>query len=364
MKLLAFLVVVVMGFCCMAYSICFGKIHHTLDYDNEKHIGRCFLISVIGCLASVGFVFLPVTVWPLVVIALLVMLFTNQTTALIASALCSAITVMASGQSVLVFFLYFCGCIVTVLVFYGIDESVNLAVPFLIQMVTMFLVETTFICLSKGKNVMFSDFIMPVVNLLLFVLLEIIVIKLFCSLVLFKDRDRYLVINDTEFPLFKECREKNKDVYMHAVHTGYLSEKIGNALQIDSPMIKTAAYYFRIGEAFQGEEITTEYYKKLCMDNRFPKEASELILSLVKNRNQFSTREEAVVGMADAMITAVTYLFKRDASFSPNYEEVVQQIFSLKDEQKAFDNCCITKKELKTIKEILLKETLYYDFLR
>ncbi len=363
MKLIAFLIVLIIGIASCMYSVFFGKIHHVLDYDNEKHIGRFSIFFFVFLAVSVLLAFLPVTIWPLPVMALCIALFSNQVTGILAAGIFTTVSTMASGQSVYVFALYLSACVVTILIFHGIDESVKLGLPIFIDLSAIAVIELTFLFLTCGTNFVKDYVILAIVNIALCGLLEIIVLKVFCTAVIFRDRDRYLLINDTEFPVMKEAKEAKKEVYMHAVHTAYLSDKLAEELNINTPKIKTASYYAWIGEAFS-ENPDDAYYEALCKEHAFPKEATELLMELRHGDKKLYSKEACVVMMADAMISSVIYMFKRDKELKPDYESVVKRLITQKIEDHILDECDISIKDLNMIQKTLLKETLYYDFLR
>ena len=233
----------------------------------------------------------------------------------------------------------------------------------------MVLVECTYLFLYYGKNLTKEAFFLPILNLIVCLLLEYIVLKVFCATVLFKDRERYLVINDTEFELLKLCKQENKPIYMHAVHTAYLSEKLAAAIEMESPKIKTAAYYMHIEAGIEknptvDEEKKKDYYETLCEKYQFPEDAQKLLLECISKHGPCRTIEAALVQIADTMITTLMYLFERDAKLTLDYPKIVKELIKKKTEEHLFDECPITIAQLKTIENTLLKETLYYDFLR
>lgn len=363
MKFIAFLIVVIFGICCTFYSFFYGKIHHKLDYDNEKHFVRFLLFFLLFLCVSIGLAFVPVTIWPIPVMAVCIMLFSNQVTGILCAGLFTTISVMASGQSVYTFALYFLVSIVTVLVFYGIDESVKMGFPLFISLSAIAVVEMTFLFLSGGTTVSLDFLSLAIANLVLCGLLLVIVLKVFYTSVIFKDRDYFLSINDTEYPVMKQAKEKNKDVYMHAVHTAYLCDKLATALDIQAPEIKTAAYYHRIGEAFM-EHPEEAYYEKLCEENKFPPAATALVLECSKTSGEVHSLESCIVSIADAMISSIVYMFHRDPDLKPDYETIIQRLINQKIEQGMFLTADVTYRQVSIIQKTLLKETLYYDFLR
>lgn len=364
MKIIAFSIIILIAFLCLVYSIAYSKVRHLLDYDNEKHIGRLIVCIVICLAVSVALVFLPPTVWPIPVMVLLVTLFSNQMTGLVAGTVFTMISVLASGQSVMVFGLYFSICLVTVLLFQGIDEEVRLVLPMVMDLLGLLVIETVMVGLSKTTYLTLNDFIFPLINIVICLLLETLILSVFCNNVIFEDREIYLTLNDTEFSVLKECRQVKKEVYMHAVHTAYLTEKIAEEMGIFSPCMKTAAYYFRIGEQTLETKKDPDYYRKLCKENRFPKEATELILQCVENQGRYLTKQEAVVCLADGLINRISELLQERKGETLSYETIIAEFMEEKEHSSAFDECEITKKEIRMIKKTMVKESLYYDFLR
>lgn len=358
MKLLAFFVVLIMGIFSVFFSLLFGKTKHTLDYDNEKHLNRFIFTFFLFLLVSVGLAFLPVHIWPLPVMVLCMMLFSNQMTGLVTAALFTTVSTMAAGKSMYEFALYFSVCLITVLVFHGLDESVKFGLPIFINISSIAVIEAAFLFLANGKNLRTDSTILAIVNLFICAILEVIVLKIFCTTVLFKDRDRFLIINDTEFALMKELKETDKAGYMQAIHTAYLSDKISNALHITSPEIKTASYYFRMLSS-KGKDID-----KLCDEHRFPLAAKKILQELCDKKSPVQSKEAGIVLLADGMILAVNEELKKSKEHSPDYEKLVDALITDKKKTGILEQCNLTIRELHEIENTLLKETLYYDFLR
>ena len=67
---------------------------------------------------------------------------------------------------------------------------------------------------------------------------------------------------------------------------------------------------------------------------------------------------------SDAIISAVLFLFSKEPSGKPDYEQVVGLVFEKKQAIGALNDSRITLHELSVMKQIFIREKLYYDLLR
>ena len=74
--------------------------------------------------------------------------------------------------------------------------------------------------------------------------------------------------------------------------------------------------------------------------------------------------EVAVVHMADAVVSAIMYLFEQDADAKVSYEQVINSIFDRKIKMGLFNECNITFTQFQQMRNLFVEEKLYYDFLR
>ena len=75
-------------------------------------------------------------------------------------------------------------------------------------------------------------------------------------------------------------------------------------------------------------------------------------------------KEETIVYFADAVISAVMYLIKKNPETELNYDKIVHAIFQKKLESNCLKNCSLTLEEVYLLETMFVKEKLYYDFLR
>jgi hypothetical protein len=108
------------------------------------------------------------------------------------------------------------------------------------------LCETANVVLPANARLNAELFVIPTANVIISCLLLVGILKLFSGMVIYKYRLKYLELNDNESPVFLEFKEKNKEEYMHMIHTTYFCERIALRLSFDVDALKCAGYYHKL----------------------------------------------------------------------------------------------------------------------
>lgn len=351
------------GVGCIIFCVMQSIIQKELEYNNRNHLVRLLVLYFICLAVALCFPLLPVAGWPYVVIFIILSLFSNSFCGILASSfLLMMSTLLCTGGDLNSFFLYFvCGSVCAVL-FSRLDENYKFGIPLLISAMVIILCETSNVVLMANERLNIEVFLIPTINVVVSLILILITLKVYGTFVVFEYRDTYLFINDTECPLLVELKSKFPEEYFHAVHVAYLSDKIAFRLKMDRNLIKTAAYYQRIG-ILKGEN-TTENRRSCCEEFSFPPQTILLIREINKQSSRPETKEAAAVLMADTIVSSITYIFKKNPDSKVDYKQIIDTVFHMKLDSGMFHNCNITVKEIDTMCKIFTEENLYYDFLR
>ncbi len=206
---------------------------------------------------------------------------------------------------------------------------------------------TAELILFENEKLNLDMLLIPFTNLALTCVLLIVILKLFFHLVIYKYRERYLVINDPECPLLVQLKEHSKEEYYRAVHTAYLSDKISKKLGFDD----------------QGEN-SWENVRDICLEYDFPPEVLAILQEFLQKDGKLLHKESAVLYFADAVVSSILFLIAKDADVKLDYDQIIDTIFRKKQEDACFGDCEISLRELNRMKLIFKEEKLYYDFLR
>lgn len=339
-----------------------ARIKHSYQEDNEEHPIRfmtCFLASAV---LAVLLPILPTTGWPYVVVFITLTLFSNTLVGIVSASYLLMVSVLLSNSAdINTFCLYFVSGIICSILFQKLDDDFKIAYPLMLSVMIIIMCEVANAVLFINETLHWELLIIPAVNVVVSTILILIILKLYGQLIVFKYRERFLIINDTECPLMVELKEKEADLYLHTVHVAYLSDKLATALELDGQCVKTLSYYYKIG-ILQGE-ANFENAMIAIEDYEFPSYTYDYLKDVIENQNCPNTKEAFVVLISEMIISSMEYLHTKNANKEIQYEQVILALFKKKMESIFPKKCGITYGEAEIVKHILLEEKLYYDFL-
>lgn len=324
----------------------------TLDYDNRDHIFRFFLCLGIGLAAAFACGFLPVGGWPFLPVFVMLSLFSNMNAGLLSAASLLLVSVLLSGCDGGGFALHFVCGVFAVTLFRHLEKEFKIGVPLFLSILCLLVCETANVVLIANARPDFELFVIPTVNMIVSGILLLGCLKMFSSMVVYRHREKYLDIIDSENPVIARLRERDRNEYMHCVHTTYFCERIGKRLGLDVEALKSAGYYYRLGG-----ELT-----QMLEDEQFPPNAKEILLDYRGRARGMKRKETAVLYCSDTVISTVKEAL--DGGGQVNFEGLIDRLFAGFMKDKMFDACAISVGELRTMQQIFKEEKLYYDFLR
>ena len=316
--------------------------------------GICLVVSL--CCA-----FLPPAGWPFLVVFVMMSLFCGFLPGICGGISFLTFSVLLSGADVGVFALYALTGLLGACLFSRLDEKYRIALPLFVSLSFLFAAETACVVLFANETLKWELFLIPALNVIISLILLLILLKVYSGMEIFKYRIKYLEINDQEFELLVNIKEKDKNVYYRAVHAAYFSERISQALSLDADAAKTAAYYANAGILYKEPEKDLE---KEFVSYGFPPYARQLLRELTGKNTGIRHKEAAVVYMADAVISSILYLFEKKQDTKTDYAAVIETVFQKKWESGSLKNSELTFAEWNRMKKIFKEEKLYYDFLR
>lgn len=169
-------------------------------------------------------------------------------------------------------------------------------------------------------------------------------------------------INDPECKLLVELKAFSKEEYYHAIHTAYLCDRIAKRLMLDDAVVKACGYYHRIG-MLKGEN-SWDNVNHILQEYHFPVEVQNVLKEYIDKSEKIISRETVVLLFCDTVISSISYLFSKDSKIEMDYQKIIGAIFKKKLESGIIDYSRLSFGELQEMKQILVEEKLYYDFLR
>lgn len=321
-----------------------------------------FAISYGICLAvSLCCAFLPPAGWPFLVVFVMMSLFCGFLPGICGGISFLTFSVLLAGADMSIFALYVLTGLLGACLFFRLDEKYRIALPLFVSLSFLFAAETACVVLFANETLKWELFLIPALNVIISLILLLILLKVYSGMEIFKYRIKYLEINDQEFELLVNIKEKDKNAYYRAVHAAYFSERIAQALSLDADAAKTAAYYANAGILYKEPEKDLE---KEFVSYGFPPYARQLLRELTVKNTGIRHKEAAVVYMADAVISSILYLFEKKQDTKTDYAAVIETVFQKKWESGSLKNSELTFAEWNRMKKIFKEEKLYYDFLR
>lgn len=357
-------ILVLPGICGVIFSIEQSVETDAFLFDNRFHLWRFTVLYLISLAGSLVFPLLPVGGWPYLAVFIGLMLFSNQTIGIFAGTVLLIITGMLHGgpECCVSFFVYFVGGLVGIIVFSYVNTSFKVGLPLVISLMVQMVCLSVQEVLYVNEQLKMQMFMIPAVNLLVCLILLLVILKYFSFSIVYKNQDLYMDINDPECTLLVELKSVSKEEYYHAVHTAYLCDRIAKRLNLDDAVVKACGYYHRIG-ILKGEN-TWENLQLIMEENHFPQRVREILKEYVDRSELMISKETIVLLFSDTIISSINYLFSKEPQIQLNYPKVIEGIFKKRIESGVIDRSNLTFGELQEMKEILVEEKLYYDFLR
>ena len=344
------------------FAFTMGETSRLFIYRNEGKYGR-FALMYLGSLAAAVFLpYLPETGWPFLVIFVLLGAFSNNITGLAAGSVCLLLSVHFAGGNFSVFWLYFVSGMAGILVFSNLNDDFKVGFPLFISLSVLMLCLTANVILFSQEQLSIFQFMIPAINLMICCILLLVSLKIFSSTVIHRNREKYMDINDPEFPLLVQLKEMSKEEYYHAVHTAYLSDRIAKRLHLDDAAAKACGYYHRIGR-LKGEN-TWENVSAVCNEYHFPSNTKKILKEYVDEAEKVVSKETIVVLFADCIVSSILYLFEKDPKAKLDYAQIINTVFNKKLETDELWENEISLAQITEMKKIFIEEKLYYDFLR
>ena len=244
--------------------------------------------------------------------------------------------------------------------FRNLDLDFQVAGPMVLSGIASFVLQAAYIVIFENQPISFVTLFMPILNLFINMVLLVLILKYFSGLSMYILQDKYSDINDQEFPLMVELKSQDKDTYFEAIHTAYLAERIALKLNMNDKAVKGCGYYYKIADKIIPSEdgsgtTIMDYYD-------FPQDMKDLIEEC-KN-GIYGSKESCVVLTSNKVIKSILLAGKDFKDKKIPYSSIIDFIFDKFYNSDILNNCDISIRELRIMKNTYIEENLYYDFLR
>ena len=357
------LILTVMMMGVLVFTLEYSRVQDMFLFDNGKNLWRFMLLYGIFLAGSLLFPMLPPGGWPYLAVFVGLMLFSNRLTGICAGCSLLMITVLlGKTYTIEEFLLYFVSGMVGVLLFSCLNETFKVWIPLTVSLLMLLLCLCIREVLMVNEALHMEMFLIPIVNMLVCAILLLVILKVFSFSIIYRNRERYMDINDPECPLLVELKNFSKEEYYHAIHTASLCDRIAKRLKLDDEAAKAAGYYHKIG-LLKGES-NWENTNCVLEEYQFPERVCGILKEYLCEEEKIISKETVILLISDTVISSITYLFSKDPVAQLDYEKLLQAVFKKKEESGLMKHSQISLGELEEMKMILTEEKLYYDFLR
>ena len=341
-----------------------GRGPEGFSYDNYYRKMRFIVVFagmvVLSCVLSL----VPNEFWPYMSLFVILALFSNSEIGMIAGISFTTLSIMLEENGNFgELFMYVLAGAVAIALLRDLKENTAIGLPVFISLLMQAVLIIAYNVLFQNRTFSINILILPILNLMLNLIILLVFLNMFGVYVIRKSNDMYMEINDAAYPLLVKLKEKDKDEYFRAIHTGYLAERIALGLGFNDRAVKACAYYHRIGVLDGGLKWSdVEHY---YVDNNFPIEAVEFLHEYIEPpKGSIKSKEALAVQLSETVIASIMYLIKQNKDAKIDYDKLIDNLFDKKEASGELKDYAVTFMEYDRMRSILKKEKLYYDFLR
>ncbi|MBR1862115.1 MAG: hypothetical protein IJ796_09720 [Lachnospiraceae bacterium] len=342
----------------------FPVVRH-LEKRAVSNLGRFWACFAIGLVFSVVSVFIPSAAWPFTGFFVVLSLFSNPFLGMLGGSSLVIIATVLTGCKAGITVLYLIGGSLGVAAFFPLRDDLKIWRPLFLTLLGLFTCEMTGIILSSSSQISPEQFLLPGLNLIITGIIIFAGVRIYALKVKYSLRDRYQILNDTEYYLLADARENDKSAYKHIIHTSYFTERIARKLGMDTEALKCAGYYYRFCPLDEKER--QEFFDA----EEFPGRVTEILTEYTdfiakRTGNKLRTRECGVLLFSHTIILAVIALYEKnpDIQISDKIDKLVDATFSRYEKGGVFSDSNLTLNDVNTMMKIFKEEKLYYELLR
>lgn len=352
----------------LGFSLVQSYLHKSLHNDNHVSFVRLVIIVLAGLVLGCSLPVISYSIWIFPVMALAFSLFSNSATGIIAYTEVFSIYVYFSLTDISEFLIYLlCGAMFVVL-FEKVEENGKTGVPIFISISIYSVIVFEDIVFGDSVKFNIESIFIAIVYVFITLIFVFIVLRLFFVIGIDKDKDRYLVINDVEYELLSEYKEKDKQLYFNAIHTAYFAEKTARLLHMDVDAAKTGGYYHKI--IVEECKQQNKSLEEMCKQYKFPQKSVKLLQEINYKSQPLRMKESVVVYLADSVVSSIAYFINKDKENNENktenidFSKLATAIIKRKIDSGVLNKSEISFADLIKINKIYTGEKTYYDFLR
>lgn len=352
----------ILGAFAMSFSFWTSSYKGELSGWNEGHAIRYSFIAALCAAALSGFFYVPFLAAPAAMTAVIMTVFSGGFCGLVSYLFILMQYALLGGLKPEQVIALAIPGLLGIVLFKSLDRELRYAGLLFAYLVSDFACCSLYYVMADSQADLGDSVMYVGIRLFSELVIILIVLKLIGKYCIYRDEDFYKRINSPDYGLLVRLKQTDKETYIHAVHTAYLSEKISQKIKIDTALAKAGGYYHKIG-VLEGAD-TLENTLKIGRENKFPKPLMRLLEEYGSRKSAQISKEAAVVRLSDEVISYISGMFAQDNNAILDYDAIIEEIIFQKMNSREWQKCVLTMGELYKIKEGLAEVKLYYDFLR
>ena len=330
---------------------------------NNTHFIKRYIITYCLCALVAGVcAFIPSSGWIYLAVFVSLGVYSSRMCGFVSGFLLLCMSILLSGESAFLLIEYAIPGIMGIILFSKINNELKLVYPMLVSVLFQYLMICNGQLLLINKTANLAMFVMPLVNVLLSVIILLFTVKILSVNFSYEVSDRLLDVIDLEFELLTDLKNASKNDYDHSIFTAVLCSKMAVKIGLSEPLTKALGYYHRIG-VIRGDN-SWESVQDILNQHDIPQEVIDLLKEYMNPEKELKSRETVVLLFADTVVSSVKYLFEKNRDVVIDYDKLINSIFDKKIESGVISNSKISYEDINIMREVLVGERLFYDFLK
>lgn len=171
-----------------------------------------------------------------------------------------------------------------------------------------------------------------------------------------KERDYLGKFGNDDYPLMKQLEDTKHEVYWHSKQVAVLAKGAAEQIGIDKQLVYIGGLYHEIGKLHskdyiaEGISIGTQY--------GFPMELIELIKEHNVKYKIPTTKEAAVLMLADSVIFLLEHMEKKGMQKNKSVKDMIESIFRIRYERGELDQSGLTIRDFKVLEQYCVDYSL------
>lgn len=331
------------------FSFQAGRLSGSFFYDDGEYPHRFLAIWLCGILCAVVFTFLPVTGWMFLFFFVALARVSDSVTGVCGgTSLLVLTTVLCEQVSLSTFLLYLLGGMIGIALFAHQKDEFYTAIPLGLSLGSQLLLIFAGELLIQNRKLVLEDALVPLANIVMNGILICIFLQYYINKVAKKTDNLYLMLNDPEYTVMRQMKERHPEAYYCAIHTAYLVERITSSLGLDVRSAKCAAYYGHL----PSEELT---------EISFPEPVTVLLTELRGSDGVLQKKEAVIVGICHTTIREIQRINRENKEKKIDYGKLIHLLFERWFTMEALAETDITLANLRYIEKRLTEEQMYYE---